>query len=180
MPGQNPPPKKKGMSTGCLIALLAIVVFLGSIAAVAIYIGYTISNNKDVQNVMGALGDVAQIALEAQNAPGTAQLRAIGCEQAMALDPIKMQKLGEKFLDGGPTPPANLPANLEVERIVMCQVGAFGTPPTCDNAAKAYISGASPRKNFMLSVQSHKHTTCTELYSPTGTAIAAPPHGKLP
>lgn len=161
------PPPKKGMSTGCIIALAAVLLFFVSVGGVMLFIGYKISTNKDVQNVMGALGDVAQIAADAQSAPGTAELRALGCETAMALDAAKMQKLGASFLDAGaPTAPP------EVNRIVMCQVNGFGTAPSCDDAAMAYVRGAAPAGKFMLSVQSNRKTACGGVYSPSGVMLS--------
>ena len=166
-----PPPKKKGISTGCWIALAAVLLFFGSVAGVMIYIGYQVSQNKDVQNVMGTLGDVAGLAIEAQNAPGTAELRALGCEQALALDPAKMQKIAEKFMDQDASlPPLPTPG---IGRIVMCQVGAFGTAPKCDDAARAYVRGAAPTASFMLMVQTNKKTTCDGTYSSTGALLSS-------
>lgn len=176
-PMAPPPAKKKGISTGCWIALAAVLLFFGSVAGVMLYIGYQVSQNKDVQNVMGTLGDVAGIAIEAQNAPGTAELRAIGCQQAMAMDPVRMQKIAQRFMDqDAGLPPLPAP---DVERIVMCEASAFGAAPTCDDAARAYVRGASPRKNFMLMVQQNKKTGCDGLYSPSGTKVG-PGRGAMP
>jgi hypothetical protein len=126
-----------------------------------------------VQNVVGVLGEAAQLAAEAQTAPGTEELRALGCEQAMAIDATKVQKLVMSFEDAGAGPP---PAPPEVERVVMCQMNTFAPAPTCDDAAKAYVRGASPRKKFMLSVTQNRKQTCGGIYLPTG-AVAAPPGG---
>lgn len=172
-----PPQKKKGMSTGCIIAIVVVLVFFGSVGAVVAFIGYKISTDKDVQNVMGALGDAANLAAEAQSAPGTAELRGIGCEQAMALDMAKMEKMLRSFVDAGPgASPTGTHAGMDVGKMVVCQASAFGTAPTCDDAAKAYIKGASPTKNFLLSVQQNKRDACSNLYAPNGTIVA--PGGK--
>jgi hypothetical protein len=161
-----PAAPKKGVSTGCIVAIAAVCLFFASVGGVVLFIGYKISTNKDVQHVMGAIGDAAQIMADAQAAPGTNELRALGCEQAMAIDAAKMQKLGSSFMDAGaPTAPP------EVERIVMCQVGAFGTPPACDDAAKAYVRGAAPSGKFMLSVSSNKRQKCGGVYSPGATLL---------
>lgn len=165
------PPKKKGMSTGCVVALVVVLVFFGSIGAIVLLIGYKVSQDKDVQNVFGAIGEAATIMAEAQSAPGTAELRAIGCEQAMALDPAKMLKIADRFVDAGGSPPSATPP--EVERIVMCQVGAFGTAPSCDDAARVYVRGAAPRGKFMLTVQqgSSKNKQCSGVYSASGVLV---------
>lgn len=168
------PPKKKGMSTGCIIAIVVVLVFFGSVGAVVAFIGYKISTDKDVQNVMGAIGDAANLAAEAQAAPGTAELRALGCEQAMALDVAKMEKLMHSFVDAGAK--TTTPMGMDVEKMVVCTAPSFGVAPTCDDAAKAYVKGASPRKNFMLSVQQqHNRATCSNVYGPSGAVVSAAP-----
>jgi hypothetical protein len=169
-PPMGPPPKKKGVPTGCLVAIVAVLLFFGTIAAAVFFIGYKVSQDKDVQNVFGAIGDATKIMAEAQAAPGTAELRALGCEQAMALDPVKLMKIADRFTDAGTAPPAT-PS--DVHMMVMCQVGAFGTPPACDDAARAYVRGASPSGKFMVSVQqgSSKNKQCTGIYSPSGTLV---------
>jgi hypothetical protein len=173
--GPLPPPKKKGISTGCIIAIVMVLLFFGGIGAVVLVIGYTVSQDKDVQNVFGAIGDATKIVAEAQTAPGTAELRGLGCEQAMALDPAKMAKIADRFTDAGVAPPST--ANFD--RIVMCQVSAFGTAPSCDDAARAYVRGASPSNNFMLSVQeANKHRSCGGIYSPAGALLT--PMGAKP
>ena len=165
------PPKKKGIPTGCIIALVSIMLFFGIIAAAVFFIGYRVSQDKDVQNVIGAIGDATKIMAEAQSAPGTDELRALGCEQAMALDPVKLIKIGDRFTDAGVAPPSTTPS--DVHMMVVCQVSVLGTAPSCDDAARAYVRGASPSSKFMLSVQqgSGKHKQCSGIYSPSGTLV---------
>lgn len=162
-----PPPKKKGLSTGCWIAIVAVLGFFMLVGGIIFYIGYKVANDKDVQHVMGAIGEATQLAAEAQKAPGTNELRALGCQQAMALDAAKMVKLGSSFMDGGAPPPT--PS--DVDTIVTCQVSFGGAAPSCDDAAKAYIRGAAPHKNFMLSVSSQGKQSCGNVYSPAGAAL---------
>ena len=166
------PPKKKGLSTGCWVVLIIMLVFLGSIGAVLAYIGYKVSTDPDVQHVMGAVGDAVNLAAEAQTAPGTNELRQLGCEQAMALDMAKMQKLLASMSDAGP-PPGSTPS--DIEKMVMCQSNGYGVMPTCDAAAKAYVKGASPRKKFMLSVQQHNKANCSGVYAPDGSPTTDTP-----
>lgn len=174
-PGQPPfgapPPRKKGMSTGCLIAVLVTIGMFAAVGAVAFFIAYKIGSNKDVQNVMGALGDGAKIIAEAQAAPGTAELRALGCDQAMAIDASKMQKLVGSFVDAGAAPPP------EVERIVMCQIDSFTVAPACDDAARAYVRGGRPTRKFMLTVAVNKKQTCGGIYDASGKMLGASGQG---
>src|SRR5689334_11448298 len=133
-PGQPPmgypgpqmaPPKKKGLWIGCWITMFSVLGFFLLAGGIIAYGTYKVATNKDVQNVMGAIGEAAQLAAEAQAAPGTNELRALGCQTAMAFDASKMQKLGSSFMDASAPPPPPP----EVETIVMCQPNAFATPP---------------------------------------------------
>lgn len=166
-----PQPPKKGLSTGCLVVIFGGLGLLGLIGVIVIVAGYRLSQDKDVQNAFGALGDSVKIMAEAQSAPGTDELRALGCDQAFALDPMKMAKIADRFTDAG-APPPRTPS--DIDRMVMCQVGAFGAAPTCDDAARAYVKGAAPTRSFTLSVQQQGSSRphCSGVYSPAGAPVA--------
>jgi hypothetical protein len=174
-PQMGMPPKKKGLSTGCWIVLGVMLFFLVLTGSIIAYVSYKVATDKDVQNVMGAIGEAAQLATEAQQAPGTNELRAAGCEQALALDSARMQKLGDRFLDAGVS---KQPA--EVGFMVMCQMQSSATPPSCEDAVKAYVRGASPKDKFMLTVTAHGAQTCGGIYSPSGALISSTPPTKKP
>jgi hypothetical protein len=172
MPGQpqmGMPPKKKGLSTGCWIVLGVLLFFFVVTGSIIAYVSYKVATDKDVQNVVGAISEAAQLAAEAQQAPGTNELRAAGCEQALALDAAKMQKIGDKFLDAG----TSTKAPSEVGFMVMCQMQSSAAPPSCEDAVKAYLRGASPKANFMMTVSAHGKMTCSGVYSPTGTLVTS-------
>lgn len=137
-------------------------------------LGFAISQNKDAQNIFGAMTDGAEIIIEAQSAPGTDELRALGCEQALAMDPAKIAKIINRFADAGVPP---MPAGGGgFEKMVMCQMSAYATPPTCDDVARSYIKGASPRGNFYVQVQQQHHNSpaCSGMYTPAGTLVSGP------
>lgn len=93
-------PKKKSGS-GCVIAL-AIVGGLGLLAVVGIGVGvYAFSQSKEGKAIFGTIGDMTEIMSEAQNAPGTKEVRALGCDQAMALDFEKMERVISQRFDAG-------------------------------------------------------------------------------
>lgn len=176
--GMAPPPKKKGMSTGCIIAIVMVLVFFGSIAGIVLYFVYAVSQNKDVQNIMGAIGDAAKLAAEAQNAPGTKELRAAGCQEAMALDTEKMKKLISSFVDAGPGAAPEMPGELDTEKMVVCKASPIGSTPKCDDLAKTYAGAAHLKGQFMLSVQQNNATTCTGIYSSSGAVVTSGTPGK--
>jgi hypothetical protein len=165
----GPAPRKKS-GRGCAIAL-AVVGGLALLSAVALGIGvYAFAQSKEGKAVFGTIGDFTELASEAQNAPGTKEVRALGCDQAMAMDLEKMQRIVADRFDGG----ASTTSTASV--MVICQVGIFDrNTPSCDAVARAYLSGApQPSRGFTVNVQrgtSGRQPLCSTLYDPDGTKV---------
>jgi len=174
-PVQRPIAKKS--DKGCLIALASVggVVFL--IVVVAAFGIYRFSQSSTGKAVFGAIGDMTELVNEAQNAPGTKEVRGLGCTQAMAMDVDKMTRIMERF-DAGGGPPAKF------SKMVVCQVGVLGTPPTCDAVAHTYLAAAGPPdRGFAVSVTKgtgKASTVCSVLYEPDGTEVGDLAPGSTP
>lgn len=161
MPQQ--PPKKSG--NGCLWALL-IVCGLGVLAVLgggfAVYRAY--KTNPELQ----AAFEVAQIVLDSQDAEGTSELRKdAGCQAAYVMDMERLMKV-TKMLDAGiEDAPDDMPAVL-----VVCQVGAFGDAPSCDDVAKTYVDAVGTAKGDFAAVVTKgsggNNNTCEMLYDEDG------------
>lgn len=146
---QQPPPKK-GMS-GCVIALL-IVGGLGALFALIIGIF-----------AWRATKTLTAAATEGLNAPGTAELRAAGCDAAVVMDMAKISSLFEAGV-----------GNASESVIVSCSVSPGKTGPKCDDLAKTYTKAVgSPRGNFVVIVQPQGggNPTCKRAYGPTGALL---------
>jgi hypothetical protein len=145
---QQPPPKK-GMS-GCLMAVL-IVGGLGIVAAIVVGIF--------VWKAAQALKTIAQ---EGLNAPGSAELRAAGCDAAVVMD---MSKISALFDAGAPSASETV--------LVTCSVTAGKAAPSCDDLAKTYAKAVGRANgNFLVEVQANGSTpTCKKVYSPTGSFL---------
>ena len=141
-------PPKKIVSRGCLVALLVV----GGLAGLACLVGglalWRASKDPDVQKVLGALGKGADLVLKGAKAPGAAELRAAGCEQALVLPLDEMLALASEFVDGGDQEDA------EMGMAITCTTKADVGAPTCRGLAKIYVKAAAPTKPFMVSVQS--------------------------
>jgi hypothetical protein len=163
------PPPKKSSNRGCLIAL-AIVGSLGLLSVIGVAIAiYSIAQNEDVRKIASAVGEGMEIMKEAQTAPGTDELRKLGCDQAMVLDMQRLAKLAEGFHDGGTAMPPDMPGKL-----VMCIVRETSSAPTCAATSKAYLAAVpTPTKRFAVTVeaQQNKKTQCSEVYDPTGKSL---------
>jgi len=169
------PPPKKGVS-GCVIALAIVggIVLLGGIAAgIGIYAFATSDIGKTTFKV---LGEGTKIVQEGMKAPGTPEIRALGCEQAMVLDMKDFAALMSDILDAGPD--AAMPEGL----MVTCQVRSASRAPSCDDVAATYVGAVGvARSQFVVSVQQQGNSNplCQSTYDATGAFVGtggvAPP-----
>jgi hypothetical protein len=174
-----PAPPRKKSGSGCVLALTiagGVGILLVAVIGFAIY---RFATSREGKAVLGAIGDMAQLAQEAQNAPGAKEVRALGCEQAMAMDMDKMQRILDERLDAGSSKPAPF------SMMVVCQVGVLaGDPPRCDAVARAYLSAAPrPARGFAANVQRSgggNHPLCSVLYDPDGVKVKDLAPGSTP
>jgi hypothetical protein len=158
----GPQPKKK-TSTLTIVLVLVGSAFLVGLVGLGV-IGFLVWRNPEGRKFVGVMGDTYRMMQKAQKAPGTKELRALGCQQAMVMDTDDFVQIARR-LDAGPTVPPVIGA------IVVCAAKPWGTPPSCDDAAKTYLSGAGPRdRSFVVSVtQSGKSKpVCQALYDKSG------------
>jgi hypothetical protein len=156
------PPQKKGLS-GCAIAAIiaGVVVLLGVLAVVAVLF-------LVVKKAGQVVGDMQAAVKEAQNAPGTSELRSAGCTQAMALDPAKFAKQALK----------DIPGNYDIDAgsglFVSCQVPA-GTKMTCGEVAKTFVAAPTHQPGpFTASVTDPQgNESCARDYDASGKEIGA-------
>ena len=96
MPPQMPPPaQKKGMS-GCMIAFI-VVSIVGFVTAVVVGVAiYLVATSNAGKTAIKLVGEGSKLAQKGLNAPGTAELRTLGCEQAVVLD---MKDVGDMMND---------------------------------------------------------------------------------
>lgn len=182
-PSGLPPPRKKS-GNGCLIALLLVGSLLLAVVAVMAVGAYLVVTSKEGKQFLGilgqgarAVGETAKVLEDAARAPGASEVRALGCDKALAVDMAQLLRAFDQFdagLASGKPP--------DVRVFVMCQARPLGTPPDCDPVARAYLSGAGkPPGDFavMVSVEGSKHDRCTARYAPDGRKLG-PYHGAKP
>jgi hypothetical protein len=137
---------------GCLLAALivgGITVVVAAIAGIFIY---------------KAARAITEVAQEGLNAPGSAELRAAGCDAAVVMD---LSKISSLFDAGGA--PGGAPGV-----VVSCAVSPGKKAPTCDDLAKTYVKAAgAPRSDFIVQVQPQggSKPDCKKVYSPKGTFL---------
>jgi hypothetical protein len=172
MQPQSPEPARKKSGNGCLIALaVAGGLFIVTVGLIAFSV-WRFAGSKEGKAVFGAIGDAARIAAEAQSAPGAAEVRALGCDQAMVIDMERMSQLLERF-------DASAPKGT-FSTMVLCQIGASGhEPPSCDRVAETYHAAAGVQARTFAANVSHGGTqVCSTLYDAQGNKVRDLPSGK--
>lgn len=163
MPGPAPAPASK--NRGCLIALAVVAGLALLTCLVGSVVAWRFAQDPEVQKVLTAVGAGAKLAAEGNKAPGTDELRAAGCGEALVIDGRAMTNLLVAFADAG------VDAEVEPGMMVMCQGNLSGKPlPSCDEVARVYVRAVAPTRGFTVSVASSDPTKqCNEQYDETGT-----------
>ena len=169
---QQPPPQKKGMS-GCMIAFIVVSIIgvvTALVAGIAIYLVVTSDAGKTAIKLVGG---GTKLATKGLNAPGTPEIRAMGCEQAMVLDMKEVSDLMNDAFDAGLRLGDAGLQGLEVE----CALSASAAPVTCDDVAKTYLRavGGTASAEFAVRVkrQNDTHPLCERTYDTDGTFLGA-------
>ena len=135
-PGNPPPPAaaKKGPS-GCLVALAIVGGIVALIGLAVGVVAYRFATSPDGKKIVSAVASGATLIAKAQNAPGTAELRARGCKPVMVIDAADVEAIAEAFGDGG------TPSVSDDERVhVQCVPARGVAAPTCNDVAATYVA----------------------------------------
>lgn len=155
-------------SKGCLIAIavaLGLVLVCGGIVTWA---GYSVWKNPQVQRAVAIGGAAMELTQESMHAPGTTEMRAVGCTQAMGFTPELMQRfIGAIAPDAGVEAPA-IP-------LAICAMQRGATlVPSCEDAVRAYAGAQSPAQTEIaarVTVQGEQVARCEGVYTPDGTFL---------
>ena len=155
-PSPMPPPNSSLVKVFyAALALFGVfVAFLGGVAVVGIYQGFTRGRK--------ALDSAYEAGVKG---PGAAEVRAAGCPQALVMGPAEYRDMKLRFSDEKPTDPS-------VSMFVVCK--GRGKVPDCATVARAYA--VAPNRlpgNFLVSVQS-PGSTCSRRYSESGQELGGP------
>ena len=107
----------------------------------------------------------ATAATEGMNAKGTAEMRQLGCEQALVVDMARVLGSANRIEPGEP------------RWMVTCDVGTSGTPP-CERVASAYFGAVgTPDGNVCVRVSrtGAPQPSCSRLYAPNGADLGTFP-----
>jgi hypothetical protein len=170
--GPPPGPKKTSKTLVIVLSILGAFVMLGALVVIVAIVAFARSDTgkKTI--------DIMKEAREAQNAPGTRELRKLGCEQASAMDMDRFGRLlndDAALKDDEEDEDAAFRRTSQMYRVmVSCQGGFLRTPPSCDDVAQTYVDavGTVPGP-FIVSVTNPKDPMhpCNGEYSADGTRL---------
>ena len=162
---------------------VTFLYFLLGLAAVLLLVGgvglYLFLRTEQGQKILTLAREGTAILAEAATAPGTTELRDIGCETALAVQAGKIvelfrqlepaaraDELGGGFLAAGGLAPET--------PVVFCSQRQPGTPD-CSAAAKVYAAAvASPPARFVVLMTPRQGDLagCSGIFGPDGTRLA--------
>jgi hypothetical protein len=149
------------------MGILMLLVLLFVVAAVSFY-----RSCDDCKKFASLAMDGFQEIQAAMVAPGTDEMRALGCTEAMVLDMKNFEKFIEAFEQDGELTEERDPF-LDAT-MVFCRKDSIFTPenPECDEVVTAYISAANPMEEDELAVvvqgRNSQSRYCGAIYSGTG------------
>jgi hypothetical protein len=156
--------------SGCMIALI-VVGSLGVVSALVVGVGmYLFATSSTGKTIIKVVNEAPKLAEKGMNAPGMPEVRALGCDQALALDMKDVGDLMSDMIDAGKDMPDGL--------LITCQVRKGQRTPTCNDIASTYVRAVTTAsKDFTVTVQEqgNRKAVCTSSYDASGKAISSTP-----
>jgi hypothetical protein len=170
MPRGPLPPGPKKSGHGCLIALGIVGAVLLALIIVVVVVLQRAANSPEGRKVLGLVRDTARVVGESTTAPGTKELRELGCDSAMVMDMNSWMRVFGA--DGGVPRPAG-----QLDLFVICGAGVFKTPPSCERVAQTYVGAVGTARGpfqVMVQKQGRNRPLCAVCYDAGGTRQTCP------
>lgn len=165
------PPGERASRSGCLIALY-VMLGLGAFVLVAGAIAvWLFLRSETGQRLTETVSSGIALTREATTAPGTAELRAAGCSQAMVIPTARMLELfGQELPEADPDADTFNEAT-----VVLCQRATDDAgAPDCADVARIYgdaVPDAPPRFGVVVQGAGRGDAVCEGAYGPDGTLL---------
>ncbi len=173
-----PEPRQRSPFRTLLYFLFGLVFVVALVGGVGLYLFLRTDQGK---KILAVAREGSALLSEAAVAPGTSELRSIGCETALV---VPAGKIGDLFGQLEPQVPLG-----ELERgfasvgrlaaetpVIFCaqKRGQAGTPD-CASAARAFAGAVDPppeRFAILMAPRRGDLAGCSGLYAPDGTRVA--------
>ncbi len=151
------------------IVVSIIGVITGIVVAVVVYLVVTSNAGK---TAIKLVGEGTQLAQKGLNAPGTTELRSLGCEQAIVLDMKDVGSMMNDVFDAG----VGVDSGTLDGLMVTCTLSNRAAPISCDDVARTYVTavGGTATAQFTVTVkhQSDSRALCESTYDATGALLS--------
>jgi hypothetical protein len=128
------------------------------------------ASSPEGRKVLGLVRDTARVVGESTTAPGTRELRELGCDSAMVMD---MNAWLRVFgADGGVPRPAG-----QLDLFVVCGAGLFKAPPSCERVAQTYVAAVGTARGpfqVMVQKQGSNRPLCALCFDASGAQQGCP------
>jgi|APLak6261679142_1056127.scaffolds.fasta_scaffold00079_41 hypothetical protein len=162
-----PGPKKR---SGCFIAVMIVGGLAGLLClgtAIAMFIAARSDTGK---KVFEAFDQGVKLAEKGINAPGAAEVRALGCPQAVVMDMKDAMRIAELFIDAG------LKDDAELSMMMVSCSAPYGDDkalPSCEEIATTYARAVKSEREFQVEVKrgGKQKPECRADFAPDGTFL---------
>lgn len=156
-----------------LLGLLAFFLLVTVAIGVSLY---RWGNRPENQERWGAMSELIEAGLESATAPGTAELRALGCRSAVVMDGARLHVVADRLQRLSGDPDAGAAAKGPQTVTLFCGV-AKGQSLGCEQVARAYAqavpNSAAPYLVVVQVQQSREGPVCQGLYDRAGQRVEA-------
>jgi hypothetical protein len=173
MTAPNQPPS----GSSSVLKVLGIIFLVLLLLGIALFGScmYCVVSNPEMRKAGSIMGEAMRMSMEANKAPGAAELRAAGCDEAMIMDmrPL-LAKVEELEKEGGE---ANFqkPDEEWQKTTVLCHFAGEEAGLDCAAVAKAFGEAVeTPPEMFAVTVQvgtRGREPACQGVYRPDGTLV---------
>lgn len=166
-------PEKRRARRGCLV-VLGVLAALAVVAALAIaFFAWRFLRTPDGKRLLAGVEAAQAAAAEGLVAPGTEELRALGCQQAIVTNTERIAVA----ISGTEGRSSRSPTDLTL--VVVCSASLLGGAPSCDDVARTYVAALGGRAAgpFAVVVNGLGGARCQDVYDATGAkrASTSPP-----
>jgi hypothetical protein len=171
MTAPNQPPSGSSSALKVLGIIFLVLLLLGIVLVGSCV--YCVASNPEVRKVGSVMSEMMRLGMEADKAPGAAELRAAGCQDAMVMDMRPLLEKVDALERSGGQANFRRPEEEWQKTSVFC---GFESDATLDCAAVAKTYGAAvegPPHEFGVAVKVMHSTepVCQGVYRPDGTLV---------
>jgi hypothetical protein len=163
------PPTRRGVPVVAWILIAIAALGLFTCGGLVLWVSQT-EQGRQIREIVRTGYEVG---VESTQAPGTEELRELGCSQAMVMSAEQARAFANAVTDERDEVLAEFPPDLTM---IMCQLNMFADADIeCDDVARTYVEATRPEGRLLVQVQKGRASAgCTGIYSSSGELLEIP------